>query len=67
MEKKQISKKELEKLYEIAENHIPELRGRGNLDTKNNDSDDFFETAVWSLKDALIEAYKLGQSAASNE
>ena len=67
MEKKQISKKELEKLYEIAEKHIPELRGRGNLETKCNDSDDFFETAVWSLRYALIAAYKLGQSAASNE
>lgn len=59
----QITDKELAKLVKIAEKHIPALEGRGTLEAKNADEADFFETAVWSLKAALIEAYKLGKKA----
>ena len=54
----------LKKLVKIAEESIPELQGRGDLEARNNDSEDFFETSVWSLKAALIEAYELGKKEA---
>lgn len=61
-------KDELEKaLTKIAEKNIYELRGRGDLENRNNDSGDFFTTAVWSLKDALREAYELGIAEAKKE
>lgn len=63
--KAQITDKELAKLVKIAEKHIPALEGRGSLEAKDSDDADFFETAVWSLKAALIEAYKLGKKAGS--
>ena len=50
-----------EKLLEIAIEHFPAVEERGNLETKNNDHDDFFEVSVWSLKAALKEAYELGK------
>lgn len=62
----QITDKELEKLVKIAEKHIPALEGRGHLEAKDADEADFFETAAWCLKDALIAAYKLGKKAGSN-
>jgi len=33
------------------------------LETRNNDSDDFYEVAVWCLKAALMEAYLAGLNA----
>ena len=60
-----ITDKELEKLVKVAEKHIPALEGRGHLEARDSDGADFFETAVWCLKDALIEAYKLGKKAGS--
>ncbi len=56
-----MTKAEMEKLIKIAEENIPALEGRGDLESRNNDGDDFFETAVWSIKAALIEAYELGK------
>ena len=56
-----MTSKELQKLVEIAEKNIPALEGRRELETHNTDGEDFFETAVWSLKAALIEAYELGK------
>lgn len=52
------------KLVKIAEENIPELEGRGDLEARNNDREDFFETSVWSLKAALIAAYELGKKSA---
>ena len=49
------------KLLTIAERHVPQLKGRGSLEQRFKDSEDFFETAVWVLKDMLKEAYDLGQ------
>jgi hypothetical protein len=54
----------LEKLEDIARHHVPALSGRVGrnvLDTMDNDADDFFEMSVWGLKEALIEAYLLGE------
>lgn len=51
----------IDKLAKIAEENIPELEGRGDLESRNNDSEDFFETSVWSIKAALIAAYELGR------
>ena len=49
------------KLLTIAERHVPQLKGRGSLEQRFKDSEDFFETSVWALKDMLKEAYDLGQ------
>jgi hypothetical protein len=35
---------------------------RGDLETRNSDSEDFLDIPVWSLKRALEEAYLLGKS-----
>lgn len=35
------------KLLTIAERHVPQLKGRGSLEQRFKDSDDFFETSVW--------------------
>jgi hypothetical protein len=36
------------------------------LETRNSDSLDFHEVAVWNIKSALEEAYKLGQKEVDN-
>lgn len=52
----------LEELESIARAHVPALSGRqGGLDTMDSDELDFFEASVWGFKEALIEAYLLGQ------
>ena len=33
------------------------------LETRNSDSLDFYEVAVWCIKAALLEAYQAGQDA----
>lgn len=35
------------------------------LETRNNDSDDFYDVAVWCLKAALLEAYQAGLNASA--
>ena len=37
---------------------------RGDLETRNSDSEDFIEMSVWSIKAMLEEAYELGKKAA---
>lgn len=54
--------KTLDALAKIAEENISALEGRGDLESRNNDSEDFFETSVWSIKAALIAAYELGKN-----
>lgn len=51
----------IEKLVKIANQNIPELEGRKDLEARYSDDADFFETSVWSLKAALIAAYELGK------
>lgn len=54
--------KELQHLVLIACENIPELEERPDLEARGSDSEDFFETSVWSLKDALVAAYELGKA-----
>lgn len=46
-------------LTEIAKKHL-DLK---TLETRNSDSLDFHDVAVWSLKEALQEAYEAGFNA----
>lgn len=46
-------------LVEIAKKHL----NLETLETRNSDSLDFHDVAVWSLKDALQEAYEAGLNA----
>ena len=57
----------LQELTKIAEKNIYTLRGRGDLESRNTDWQDFCTTAVWELKDALMEAYELGRAEAKKE
>lgn len=49
-------------LTKIANKHIPELAARKSLKAYYSDTDDFFETSVWSLEAALKAAYELGKN-----
>ena len=63
-----MNREELEKeLTRIAEKNIYALRGRGDLERRNADWKDFPLTAIWEIKDALIEAYELGRAEAKKE
>lgn len=57
----------LQELTKIAEKNFYALRGRGDLESRNIDGQDFFQAAVWELKDALLEAYELGRAEAKKE
>lgn len=46
-------------LIEIAQKHL----NLETLETRNSDSLDFHDVAVWSLKEALQEAYEAGFNA----
>lgn len=54
----------MKSLFGIAKDTFPAVASRGSLETRNNDSEDFIEVAVWEIKQALREAYKLGQQEA---
>ena len=43
-------------LTEIAKKHL----NLETLETRNSDSLDFYDMAVWAIKDALQEAYEAG-------
>jgi hypothetical protein len=53
---------EIKKLVHIAQENIPELENRPDLEARQSDELDFFETSVWSLKAALVAAYELGKA-----
>ena len=57
----------LKELTKIAERNHWIIRGRGDLEPRNIEDEDFFETSVWNLKAALLEAYELGRAAAKQE
>lgn len=57
-----ITPKELKTIEKIARETIPSLNNRPNLEPRHMDEEDFFETSVWSLKDALIAAYEAGKA-----
>lgn len=58
---------ELQKLVKIAQENIPGLEGRPDLEAQNSDSADFFDCSVWALKDALVAAYELGKATGREE
>nr|DAO66362.1 MAG TPA: hypothetical protein [Caudoviricetes sp.] len=57
----QMTKKELNALTKIAKKTIVPMKSRTDLERHFNGDEDFLEIAIWELKDALIEAYKLGR------
>lgn len=61
MEKK-LNKKQQDALLKIAMQTMLSVAERGDLETHNSDSEDFLDIPVWSLKQALEEAYLLGKS-----
>ena len=58
---KRINERRDRALLEIAKNHSYAIEERGDLEKRNNDSEDFLEVSVWSLKEMLKEAYELGK------
>lgn len=56
-----ITKKEYNQLLEIAKDRIYAIEARGDLEQRNNDSEDFIEVSVGSIQDILIAAYQLGK------
>ena len=62
-----MTKAELEIIETIAREKLPSLSNRSNLEAQNMDEHDFFDVAVWCLKDALIAAYEAGKAAAPVE
>lgn len=56
-----LKKKNEQRVTEMALQMIPELEGRGDLEAHGNDSEDFIEISVWTLKEALVKAYELGK------
>ena len=56
-----MTKKEYSKLLAIAKDRIYTVESRGDLETRDNDSEDFIEVSVSSIKDILIAAYELGK------
>lgn len=62
-----LSEAELNKLVAIAQENIPAVYGREDLEAQDSDDLDFFETAVWCLKDALVAAYEAGKAAGKRE
>lgn len=67
MNKHNLSTIELNELIKIAQNNIPALVNRSDLEQRFNDSEDFYDIAVWCLKDALIAAYELGRKNLCNK
>lgn len=61
MEKK-LNKKQQDALLKIAMQTMLSVAERGDLETRNSDSEDFLDVPVWNLKRALEEAYLLGKS-----
>ena len=57
-----MNKKAIDKITAIAEKHILGVENRGcGLETAHSGDKDFFEVAIWELREALMEAYKAGQ------
>lgn len=48
-------------LYEIAERNVYGLNGRGDLEQRFSDEEDFLDISVWGLRTMLEEAYQLGK------
>lgn len=54
-------------LLYIAKMDIEGMSGRSNFNTTHTESKDFFEIAIWELRDALVEAYMAGKSSVTRK
>ena len=61
MNRYELAKEREKSLLEIAKKFSYAVETRGDLERRNNDSEDFLEVSVWSLKEMLKEAYELGK------
>lgn len=57
-----VTSKEMKELLKIAKRCMYCVETRGDLETRNTDSQDFLYAPVWGIKQALIDAYKLGKN-----
>lgn len=64
---KKLSKKESRSLVEIAKKYMYPVEKRGDLETRDNDEEDFLDVSVWGIKAALEEAYRLGKESSRGE
>ena len=60
-----VSKATQKRLERIALSCSVYLKDRGDLDTRNNDHDDFPEVSIWSIREMLEKAYLLGKADAT--
>ena len=63
----QLTKKEQRKVLAIAKRIVYGVKERGDLEQRFNDSEDFLDIAVWTLREAMEEAYALGKEDGRNE
>ena len=61
---KAISEKLKKQLYEIAAQCMVTVEGRGDLEYRGNDEEDFVDVSVGSIEAALQMAYELGKKSA---
>ena len=62
-----LTKKEQRKVLEIAKRVVYGVKERGDLEQRYRDSDDFLDIAVWTLREAMEEAYALGKEDGKRE
>ena len=58
--KRTTDKKLDNELLKIAKKYMCEIQSRGDLEDRHNDSEDFVEVSVWSIKAVLKAAYEKG-------
>ena len=56
-----MNKKLQRKLEKIAMENSYAIEQRGDLETRESDSEDFLDISVWSLREMLKQAYELGK------
>ena len=59
--KERISKRDYEELLEIAKEAMYAIEKRGDLETRDNDEEDFLEVSAWGIREALIQAFEYGK------
>lgn len=62
--KKNITKEEEKALLEIAKRLMAAVDSRGDLEARDNDSEDFIEVPVWGIQKAMEEVVRCGLRAA---
>ncbi|EOS51152.1 DUF6900 domain-containing protein [Adlercreutzia caecimuris] len=61
---KKLTKAQQRSIYEIAAKNLPGVDGRGDLEERKCDDEDFFWGSVWGIQQALEDAFNLGRAAA---